>query len=484
MERGSFLSTEISPCDNEDYKARPPYQAYCVTVASSRPQSPDTVSLDYSQSPSQSTQDLCDGAHIDPGWIVALDLLPDRAAASYPERDHCIAKTDSIRELQHQRTNSTVGSGKSQWQNLNHIAQTVSPRGSHSLASNDTIVYDGTRSQWQTRHLDVSNKQTPRTILLEPIDSFELEEMARDSQQSTSPLINVQAESKTTLRCETPDSSFSTGDTDLSARSKGLILAKLDEDSDEHLVKIESLASLDLEAGLSLLDPCGLSKHVELCQKSVADETAIVDPTLRPTQTNIVREDSFHHNFQGSTCDEQVQLPSTGELYLSRGLRSITSREGWAHRRTIPREAQLRYSFGHRPRERLLGSHTKSPPRREVDAPPTKYFQAPSSKSFCSSVVVQAGPRAPPWGSYDKLESQRRQRGNTREQSRVMLELSDMDSSSMLLEKSQSSQNPGQGLMRREVEDYRHAVLAVYPDMTFEEDVRYGESECCCCIVM
>ncbi|KAH7555190.1 hypothetical protein BM1_06813 [Bipolaris maydis] len=83
--------------------------------------------------------------------------------------------------------------------------------------------------------------------------------------------------------------------------------------------------------------------------------------------------------------------------------------------------------------------------------------------SLHSSTYVQNGPRPPPWGSYDDLALQRRQRqqrnerrGRARDETR-----------NLVRETTSSVEDPGEGLSR-EVNEYREQILSVYPDMEFD----------------
>lgn len=97
---------------------------------------------------------------------------------------------------------------------------------------------------------------------------------------------------------------------------------------------------------------------------------------------------------------------------------------------------------------------------------------------------TRLGPRSPPWKSLEKLQEERKHRSDARERADISIHRNDPDTSASLKSKNGSTDDLGNLMMRREVEDYRNQVLKLYPDITFESRAAYDDKGCCSCTIM
>ncbi|KAF2824713.1 hypothetical protein CC86DRAFT_255758, partial [Ophiobolus disseminans] len=121
-----------------------PYQAYCVTEASSRPTSPDTA-IPQPLRPQQSSTKERDIEPLMPPnsfltWSPATSVEEDGSLAISPRREN-----DG--KEQQETSNPDSPSRHTVLANGNHITRAVTPRGSHPLVGNQPLVYDRTQSQ-------------------------------------------------------------------------------------------------------------------------------------------------------------------------------------------------------------------------------------------------------------------------------------------------------------------------------------------------
>ncbi|KAI4714668.1 hypothetical protein J4E89_000349 [Alternaria sp. Ai002NY15] len=133
---------------------------------------------------------------------------------------------------------------------------------------------------------------------------------------------------------------------------------------------------------------------------------------------------SYHALFESSISAREhrvsgsnTQEPTATDPYEPRGHWDDIDDDIRALRRTQPKDANLKYRFGQLP---FFGSASPpliSPLRGNYPHSVGNFTNA--APSFHSSTDIQNGPRPPPWGSYEDLEIQRRQRGDARERAKV-----------------------------------------------------------------
>ncbi|KAF1843066.1 uncharacterized protein K460DRAFT_287596, partial [Cucurbitaria berberidis CBS 394.84] len=134
---------------------RRPYQPYCVTEASSRAQSPELLTPKPLRIIKSCARELDGDEQTQHSRDDVLDMLPARSAASSPgQQDSLIIlpKTGSKSKRNPSLSNRISQLGNTKTASPNYIAQAVTPRGSHTLASLDEAVYDETLSHpWVQR---------------------------------------------------------------------------------------------------------------------------------------------------------------------------------------------------------------------------------------------------------------------------------------------------------------------------------------------
>jgi hypothetical protein len=98
-------------------------------------------------------------------------------------------------------------------------------------------------------------------------------------------------------------------------------------------------------------------------------------------------------------------------------------------------------------------------------------------------IDAHAGPRPPPWVSFDDLEQQRQTRSDIREREDARLYRIAAGRGAASSKGSDSTNSLPENPMRREVEEYREQVLRVYPDMEFDGTAGLGGRSCCCVVM-
>lgn len=462
---------------SDDFIERRPYQPYCVTEASSRPESPDTLLPRplFSTPPDTQSTDNNVSSHEDPSLYLVTS--PGPSAASNGQIQHgptTISRTGSDIDIQPDPTNGIAPGVDALLEKLNHIAQAVTPRGSHSLSS----AYHETPSPLRTPRLG------PQTIPRKPLRIPAHEVSSHERFLPTTPTNDDRAANNITAQSESVglgESAGGCGHVVKSRETPHSASNKMQEDtlpllSDEYRWN-------DLVQSAPTVYNSDYATFSHLGTRSNSTEELQKLKSYEDSDTHQALNGSLRRS---QVWDDSGQLPSSEVLYEPRGLLSDSHEEGWAPRRTIPKDARLRYQFGHRPSANI----DRPPPTPSHRITP---FQQPHFDNSTRSTAallspgtdMYTGPRPPPWGSYESLELQRRQRGETRERSEALLYRSKMDSASSLRAVSTRTMSSGDDGMRREVEEYREAILALYPDMAFDGDAGDdGVERCCCCIVM
>ncbi|EUC45364.1 hypothetical protein COCMIDRAFT_95746 [Bipolaris oryzae ATCC 44560] len=192
-------------------------------------------------------------------------------------------------------------------------------------------------------------------------------------------------------------------------------------------------------------------------------------------------------------CPSQTMGPANKRLEESDGETSLRGRRG-GKRKNI--EDETTADSLDRFEEIDFGSPNAQPPRRPEPAFQTcfnqhsdeLFLQVPTytrphpASSLHSSTDLQNGPRPPPWGTYDNLALQRRQRNELR--GRMQGVPRDVAREPALTyQQTLSVELRGEGLSR-EVNEYREQILSVYPDMVFDGHAGDVERKCGCCSIM
>jgi hypothetical protein len=492
---GRGLSDETFILVHNDRQKRP-YQAYCVTEASSRPSTPPDS---FHPQPSRTQRSLStQGRKFEPSPSQD-DLFPQPPATNI-EHDGSPATSPSKEKRcneQQESPNRKTSSRDTVVTSVNHITRAVTPRGSHPLVGSQTPTYDQVLSQFRVQPLAPSYATTSRAYQRKSLPSA-----ASDWRMDSHPLPPLPNE--ICLDAE--------GD-----RSKRELCgaAKLKEDSLSTLETIPEFSQsnhTDLSDSLIAAPEDGKENAHIPPEKEVAAERqprflkrSVASPDdIRSSSLRVPGEEEFFlisnkGSQQCDTDDGDAQFPSSIDVYGARVALEDLSAKHHANRRTQPKDAKLKYQFGRRPSIQLkipsltlLHRHTPDSPTRyqSYDAASqkitTEHFNPPPSPSARSYTDIQAGPRPPPWATYETLELQRRNRSELRErkETRKYRMTLDTSSSDSLYKGGSSTFSLRESPMRQEVEEYREQVLRLYPDLEFDGSAGKGGRCCWGCVVM
>ncbi|KAH7070503.1 hypothetical protein BKA63DRAFT_77997 [Paraphoma chrysanthemicola] len=477
-------------------KSRGRYQAYCATEASSRPTSPDTLTLDL--------------LHGQPSLLLPRVVKPEsdrQAETAQPPRSNIEHDKDvatfSKWKIQNGGlrfpANDSVVSRRSKLEKSNHIAQAVTPRGSHLLAVNQTLACNRTPSHPRMQPPRLAEKSTSESFRTEPLPHVD---EAYSDRHPLPPLpTEVQAEDDV-VKLEALPLDHCIGDADLQKSAKSVLPGPtwaatnvLDKQSSPAIHGNSDVSPIYCT---DQIDASPLSGPLR--QSATSEEKSQYCPTKR------VYDDAFSRGLSSDSgrsrlIDEYIQFPSSVELYTPRGLFSDDEDDRRAQRRTQPKDVKLRYQFGQRPLAQLTVAPSVSPHRYLFGSSPRPTSSEnegqtndhdytslkTTAESFDGSVETRLGPRAPPWGSYDNLEMQRRNRGDLREREETRKYRMALRGGSFvsLNKMSGSERSFNHTPLRREVEDYREQVLHLYPDLDFDGTASRGGRRCClACVVM
>ena len=463
-----------------DTLPRRPYQAYCVTEASSRPSSPDNlvpkplrtsttpVSRVFIDTESVETEDcdhnknLTQTAADSPAQYVESATL--RRTGQYSKRQTFPPNRKPLPERT--RSGNTP----------NHITRAVTPRGSHSLAPSEVTVCDLPSSHPRMQQSTPSNNESDRIGSHKPIE--QCDDLLGTYQRPLPPLPLGAA-------------SVIDEEQEIGARSADIYRISDEPARSEYIQGANELNTPNTQA-----EPLSQSNRYLIPRRPLPDLPIDISPD-HSSQRTAAQSTSSSHVIDGPSYDavfgessisarehrvsgSNAQEPTATDSYEPRGHWNDIDDDVRALRRTQPKDANLKYQFGQLPSFSSASPPLISPFRGTF--PPLVGNPTNAAPSFHSSTDIQNGPRPPPWGSYEDLEIQRRQRGDARERAKVRGSRLTADSSSMY-QKSMSTDSLGKD-PSREVEEYREQILGVYPDMEFNGEAGRGDRAWCCCVMM
>jgi hypothetical protein len=468
------------------------YQAYCVTEASSRPPSPDTLI----PPPLRIRPSTAREREIDTRYSLSKSIL-DRTTTIVDQDTNLAMPPEeaNVGDGPPASSNDKLSSGNTILADRHHIAQAVTPRGRNPLKTTETKTYDATPSHfrmqqiapkyvatsiaYQRKALPQNNSNSgmdhhplpPLPIEIAPTACFDdpiVESQTLQSHGDFSEQTWQEPEFRSQSRNASPISErFSNN----SRNSLGLNIPAINAPSGVELLnapKASAIPSINLH-------PRGFQTQYE--------DVSTPHSSLRPQPRNV--------------GPRQSQLESSEELYISRGLLSEMEDDRCAHRRTQPKDAKLKYQFGRRPSVRLDNIPPPIPPHvtlpKSLSVIPPKndneysrsnyYVHQPLLPPYLDT-HTSPGPRPPPWGSHDDLELKRQTRSDAREREDARKYRLTADSGSSDYKGSDSTVSLPENPLRREVEEYREQVLRLYPDLEFDGSAGQDGRSCCFCMVM
>ncbi|CAA9958780.1 hypothetical protein PTMSG1_02318 [Pyrenophora teres f. maculata] len=449
---------------------RTPYQAYCETTTSS---SRSSSSRSLMPSPLQirgrpSLQTENDSQP--PGHDESdQNTLLIQAAASAPRHyidAVTLLKTGEDCKTQTQRANCDTLTESAM---SNHVTQAVTPRGSHSLASDTVTECNATPSHPRIQQVEYPDCATTRTISRKPIP--------RDDGYSGTyyrPLPSLPSG-------EGPfkDDHSAAGDVDDEEESRQ-IPSQISTLAVSPKIKYR-IKRRPLPSPYECRGSTGRSENIAIkATHSSGSLQAPLRPYNRDSSVSL-RQDVLYDRAQSIAADAS---------HIPRGHWSDVDNDVPTSRLLEPKNAMLKDKVGQ------LSPCTPdipppTPPHCATFIQPTEYFpkqpfpSPASAHSTHSSLDIQNGPRPPPWGSYDALELQRRQRSEARER-----RMQTRDGGVRLIEDTASTYQKSHStdsLVKepaREVEVYREQILGVYPDMAFDGEAGAGGRGTCWCVLM
>lgn len=463
-----------------DTLPRRPYQAYCVTEASSRLSSPDNLILKPLQtSKTPVSQVFIDTESVETEYCDQNNNLTQAAAGSPAQyvKSATLRRTGQYSKIQTFPPSRKPLPERTRSGNTpNHITRAVTPRGSHSLAPSEVTVCDLPSSHPRMQQSTSSNNESDRTGSHKPIE--QRDDLLGTYQRPLPPLplgtASVIGEQQ-----------------EIDARSADIYRSSDEPAHPKYVQEANELNSPDTQASplpkrnrylvprLPLPD-----LPIDISSDYWSQSTAI----QRAFSSHVVDEPSYDAVF-GESCisarehrvfGSNTQEPTAADPYEPRGHWNDIDGDMRALRRNLPKDANLEYKFG-----QLQSFNSASPPLISPlrSAYPHSVGNLKNAAPLShSSIDIQNGPRPPPWGSYKDLEIQRRQRGDARERAKVRGSRLTADSSS-IYQKSISTNSLGKD-PSREVEEYREQILGVYPDMEFNGEAGRGDRGWCCCVLM
>ncbi|KAH6633569.1 hypothetical protein C7974DRAFT_174519 [Boeremia exigua] len=489
-------------------EATPPYQAYCETVSSSRPHSPDIFTTPPTHSepfqPAQITKAPTYTARITTRRATISSVstsTPDAAVQQIiaPVAGLIADGTSSKQDVPAYRTprrGSTVSPNR-----YHKVSQSLTPRGSPLKGTVDSMSRNRTPSLSQVQQANTLPKPTAQVITARTplrqkrygrMNYHPLPPLPPPSQPPPPPPGNLKDAVTSQQVVGKVTVNFSRGE--IRRKSvhqqgplKALPLAGTNSSQRPTTPPHHDSNLANATAGHERPQSKASRRTV-----TFADDMTISSRSSSPDCHSIILERSLR---QSKSFSSETQTPSSLRQYRSYdsvlGASNATESDTKTHasRRTTPKDFPHKYAFGQRPSSRMnfssgLGkahnpnynprlSTSKAQYRGLASLPPP----LPSPPRGAES---QAGPRQPPWGSLDNLEVRREKRGDARERDQVKQFRAATLSEATTLG---STDSFGREKMKREVEDYKEQVMSVYPDMAFDGSAGKEGRRCRCAVM-
>lgn len=496
----------VEPADH----ARQPYQAYCETVTSSRPQSPDIFTTPPTHSepfhPVNSSNVATYTARITTRKRTASKVSTNPSVSelskheSLPTEPPISTASDSKQHAAVRRMllqEASVSTSRS-----HTVSQSTNPRGSHSGGTADDMSRNHPPSLSQVQQANTVPKATPQIIMARtPLRQKRYGRMEyhplpplppSPPDTPVNPPVEKSIPNKTTVN-------FSRGE------------IKRKSPQPQEYTSVPHLSCVDAYAPSPALPPpihqplhlpSAIAGHERPQSKAsrrtvtFADDTTLSSRSSSPDHHNQIHDQSL---WQSKSFSSDAQVPSSVRLYRSHDSLLVANsnvpvneNSASACRRTTPKDFKHKYTFGQRPTALTTPSpglgRTNNPhynPRLSTSKAQYRGL-ATLPRPLPSSLRVaepQTGPRQPPWGSLEDLEEQRGKRMDARERDQAK-QFRAATLSEATTVGAGSVDSFGEEAMKKEVEGYRAQVVSVYPDMAFDGSAGKGGRRSCCCVVM
>ncbi|UPX12818.1 uncharacterized protein EKO05_0003354 [Ascochyta rabiei] len=487
--------------------AQQPYQAYCETITSSRPQSPDF----FTSPPTQQSSSHPPQNSIAPTYTARIihrkREVSNVVSSQHPDPVHNTPTTslETIHEGNKQNVSANCLLSEREKISASQqraVSQSTIDCGSHLGAPADHMPRNRTLSLSQVQQESLLSNPTTQTITTKT--PLRQKRYGRMEHRPLPPLPSLPPEVSVDATIDQRDFGQRTVNF-----SRGEIEKKTPKVQEQ--TTAPHLACVNAYIPPPTLPPPG-HHHIHLPSATIEHErplskasrqtvTFADNSTLSSRSSSLDHHsiDHTHHQVQAlrqsKSFSTDTQIPSSLRLYRSHDSLLVTNGDGTsktahASRRTMPKDSKHKYIFGQRPASKMIltpglgrASNQKYNPRLSTSKAQYRGLQT-LPRPLPSSLRVgepQTGPRQPPWGSLEDLEEQREKRGDARERVQAKQFRSATLSQATTVG---STDSFGKEKMKKEVEEYKEQVMSVYPDMTFDGNAGRGGRRSCCCVVM
>lgn len=492
--------------DQEEFvpvvEVKPPYQAYCETISSSRPQSPDVFTTPPTHSepfkPVQSSRTATYTARITTRKTNGLSVSTSTSRETYPQqiapsiKSSIAAGTDRDHETPAQRT-SLHGYALST-NRYRTVSLNPTPRGSQSGHGSGTMSRNRTPSLSQAHQANGSLRPPSQSITTRT--PLRQKRYGRMNYHPLPPL----PPSPPDTPVSAPSIHQSLGNTTVNF-SRGEIKRKSVQQQVynkvlPHQPCADSHVTPPVHPDASLAEATAGHERPQskASRRTVtfADDTTISSRSSSPDHHSRVYDRTLRQSKSFSSEPQtrsSLRLCRSYDSLLAAGIAPENDARIQASRRTAPKDFQHRYAFGQRPVSRVV-----PPPNLGRTCNPNYNPRLSTSKAQYRGLATlprpprsslrvsetQTGPRQPPWGSLDNLEERRERRVDAREREQVKQFRAATLSEATTLG---STDSFGRDKLKKEVEEYKEQVMSVYPDLTFDGNAGKEGRRCCCAVM-
>lgn len=488
-------------------ETKTPYQAYCETVSSSRPQSPDVFTTPPTHSepfqPAQSPKKLTYIARITTRRATVSSVVTSSSEAIGSEENAAPTTLPTSSKICDQSTPACqvpLQGDTAAASRYHTVSRSTLPRGSHSGGTAESTSRNRTPSLSQVQQANIYPAPTTPTITKRtPL------RQKRYGRMNCHPLPPLPPPPPVTPLYAPSDKQ------DLGEQTINFSRGEIKKKSalQQMQVKVRHQPRANLYSPIPVLST-GNHHDVNLENTTAGHERPQSKVSRRTvtfaddaTQSSRSSSPDHHNHVHDRTLRQSKSLsigPQThSSLRLYRSYDSLlgagilpeddVSSSMHASRRTAPKDFNHRYAFGQRPISRLappptLGRTNNSNYNPRLSTSKAQYRGlATLPRPLPDSLRVadpQIGPRQPPWGSLGNLEERRERRVDARERRQVKQFRAATLSEATTLG---STDSFGREKMKKEVEEYKEQVMSVYPDMAFDGNAGKGGRSCCCAVM-
>lgn len=512
-----------------------PYQAYCETIASTRSPNPDIFTTPPTHSgpfqPTQTPRVITYTARIvsrrrtasnalspssskawSPTSTYTLSPTPSNALSPTPSVSHPVQRTTAISPGSPRKGSKKIASTSQILAEMDTIStnryhvvsQSASPRGSHLKETNGSMSRNHAPSPPQVQQESPPSPTTRVSTARTPVRHKRYGRMEFHALPPLPP-----SPPKTPVDAKIDQQTF--GQTTVNF-SRGEIKRKplhvQEQAASPHLACVDAYTPPPvLPPPDHACFPSATAGHERVESQASKRTVTFADDATISSQNSTSPDPHSYRRHQDQTqplrqsksFSPDTQIPSSLRLYrshddLSSPASNSANTATQATRRTTPKDHKHQYPFGQRPASSIV------PPPIPSELTTRRYNPrlSTSKAQYCglaslplplpSSLRIappQTGPRQPPWGSLEDLDLRREMRGDARERDQAaQFRAATLSQATTVGGVATRSVFEGLGEeMRKEVQEYREAVVGVYPDMEFDGSAGKGGRGRCCVVM-